>query len=164
MKTFVPFQKTFFQISLSVAVLFSATETYSQVIPELIFQNPVLVSGTAGQDGAKYRFYNVGPNLDAVVEIRGRSGSSVVLSHIDTAGIGWDKSFQPVLGIAGTAPANTTWSMDFRMTFYQAGTNNKKRITKFYATGLDIDGDAGTLHEFAKMKKAKSLSVCTVTS
>jgi hypothetical protein len=159
MKTFVPFKKLGIQICLLSVVLVSFISVYSQVIPELVFQNPVLQSGVAGNDGAEYLFSNVGTNLDAVVKIKGRSSNTVVLSSIDTSGpgLGYTKAFQPVLGIPGTAPANSTWSMDFRITFYKAGTNSKANISQFFVTGIDIDGDGSTLNEWAEMDKIESI-------
>lgn len=151
---------------LFTVLLFISSAIISQTVPELVFMNPVLESGTPGADGAKYRFSNVATNLDAVVEINGRSSVNVTLSSMDTtgAGLGYDKAFQPTLGIAGTAPANSTWWMSFKMTFYKAGTNNKKNITKFYVTGLDIDGDGQSLSEWTEMDKITSIDSAWVNS
>lgn len=128
---------------------------FSQTIPELVFQNPVLVAGSASQDGAIYRFSTVGPNLDAEVEILGRSDVQVVLSSIDTigAGLGYNKAFQPVIGMPGIAPANTNWWMRFKITFYEAGNNKKVKMSQFNVTGLDIDGDGANLFEWAEMDR-----------
>ena len=166
MKTFVPFKKLILKCSFFLAVLVSTSSVFSQVIPELVFTSAVLESGTAGEDGAKYRFSNVATAIDAVVEIKGRSSASVILSSIDTsgAGLGYIKAFQPVLGIPGTAPANTTWSMDFRLTFYKAGTNTKVTISQFSVTGLDIDGDGSALSEWAQMNKIKSIDSALINS
>ena len=50
-------------VCASMVLLLNALQFFAQsgspLIPELVFQNPVLVSGTAGQDGAIYRFNNV---------------------------------------------------------------------------------------------------------
>ncbi len=138
----------------------------AQTIPELVFQNPVLTSGTAGADGAKYLFQNVGPNLDAVITIVSRSDASVVLGNIDTveADIGYSKAFQPVLGIPGTAPANTTWWMKFNCTFYDAGTSNKTMMSQFNVTGLDIDGDAVTTFEWQEMYRIDKIDSSLVNN
>jgi hypothetical protein len=165
MKTFVPVIKTVRKSSFLFACLVSTTAIFSQVVPELIFSNPVLDSGVDGQDGAKYRFSNVASGIDAVVQIRGRSSASVVLSNIDTTGgLGYDKAFQPVIGIPGVAPANSTWSMDFTLTFYKTGTSTKQTISEFHVTGLDIDGDGVTLFEWASMKKVSTLDSALVNS
>lgn len=130
----------------------------------MVFANPVLISGQAGQNGAKYRFPNVisGPNaLDAIVLIKGRSSSSVVLRNIDNSSDGWHKAFQPELGINGSIPPNANWWMEFRMEFVEAGTNEKKKIDKFVVTTLDVDGDGNTVREWVEMKKVKQVTTST---
>jgi hypothetical protein len=132
---------------------------------EMNFQNPVLESGTFGADGSTYRFSNIANGLDAVITIKGRSDASVALSNMDTTGsIGYDKAFQPVLGIPGTAPANTTWWMDFNMSLYQAGTMMPVMPMQFYATGLDIDGDGASINEWAEMYKIEKIDSALVNS
>ena len=165
MKTFLPLKKTFSKISFFLAVLIIGTSAYSQV-PEMVFTTVTLESGTAGEDGAKYRFSNVASGIDAVIEIKGRSSASVVLSSIDTSGVGlgYPKAFQPVIGIPGTAPANTTWSMSFNLTFYRTGTNTKITISQFHVTGIDIDGDGAALSEWAQMDKLKTIDSALVNS
>jgi hypothetical protein len=162
MKTIVPF--SFFKLSsLLIAVLLSLN-SFSQTIPELVFSNPVLVSGVAGQNGAKYRFNNVCTGLDAVIEIKDRSSASVVISSIDSTGIGWNKAFQPVVGIPGTVGANQEWWMDFRIEFYEAGTNTKKRIENFFITSLDVDGDGQAMNEWVILKKVKAVTYSLTTT
>jgi Secretion system C-terminal sorting domain len=153
-------------VLLLTAVLFNLSVT-AQTVPELIFRNPVLENGTAGQNGAKYRFSNVTTQgstvLDAIVEIKGRSQNDVVITSIDSTSIGWDKAFQPILGIRNVG-ANREWWMEFRMEFVVAGTNQKMKIDIFYVTGLDIDGDNANLNEWAEMKKAKQATVSQSSS
>ncbi len=140
----------------------------AQTIPEMIFQNPVLINGTAGADGAQYLFSNVGPNMDAVVEITGRSAVDVVLTCIDTVEatgtMGFKKAFQPVLGIPGTAPAYANWWMKFKVTFYNAGTSTKVKLATFNVTGLDIDGDGLDLAEWAEMDKISQIDTAAANS
>ncbi len=152
--------------SLLFLLLIITRSAQAQTIPELVFQNPVLVSGTAGADGAEYLFSNVGINLDAVIKIKSRSSASVVLSNIDTveSSIGFVKALQPVVGIPGTAPANTTWWMKFNCTFYEAGTNKKAMMSQFMVTGLDIDGDDVTTFEWAEMERIKKIDSALVNS
>lgn len=155
--------------SILILLLAFSSSVQSQTIPELVFKNPTLLSaaGTAGNDGAQYLFKNVGPNLDAVVTIISRSSSQVVLGSIDTvgAGLGYDKSFQPVVGIPGTAPANTNWWMKFNITFFEGGSTVKKvMMNQFNVTGLDIDGDASALYEWAQMDKVEKIDSAAVNS
>jgi hypothetical protein len=139
---------------------FAQTQTGSY--SELVFQNPVLVSGMAGKDGAVYKFSNVASGVDATVTIVGRSSSAVVLTNIDTAGIGWNKAFQPQFGIPGNVPAYQNWWMDFEMRFYVAGTTTKKKMNSFNATAIDVDGDGVSIQEYLQMNKVKSVAYCPV--
>jgi len=161
MKTSLPLEKilyVFFPIFLE-------TGNVAAQFAEMNFQNPVLESGTYGADGSTYRFSNISTGLDAVITITGRSDMSVALSNIDTVGsIGYDKAFQPVLGIPGTAPANSTWWMDFSMTLYQTGTLVPVMPMQFYATGLDIDGDGVSINEWAEMYKIEKIDSAQVNS
>src|SRR5688500_8745845 len=92
-----------------LVLLLVVPSMYAQVIPEFVFRNPVLESGTALKDGAKYRFPNAAQNIDAVVEIKKRSASNVVINNIDLTSFGWDKAFQPELGIPGTVAPYSNW-------------------------------------------------------
>lgn len=138
----------------------------AQSFNEMIFENPVLESGGYGKDGSSYRFSNICTGVDAVVTIKGRSDAMVTLSSMDTTGpgMGYDKAFQPSLGIEGTTPANSSWWMDFGLTFYESGTNNPVTATEFYATGLDIDGDGLTINEWAEMYKTESIDSALINS
>ncbi|MBL7709913.1 MAG: T9SS type A sorting domain-containing protein [Chitinophagaceae bacterium] len=166
MKTIVPFSNYFCRLYFFCAALLITSVSFAQVIPELEFKNPVLESGVAGADGAQYRFSNVAPGMDAIIEITGRSSGLVTLSSIDTSGpgLGYIKAFQPVLGIEGTAPANTTWSMDFKLTFCKAGTSIQVSIDQFYVTGIDIDGDGVALSEWANMNKLSTIDSAYINS
>lgn len=168
MKTRLPFAAVcrLSHLVTLVLILGISMTSFSQSVPELSFINPTLKSGTAGADGAIYLFANVAPGTDAEVQITGRSSAAVVMSSIDTtgAGLGYSKAFQPVIGIPGVAPALTTWSMDFEITFYKAGTNARQTIAEFFATGIDIDGDGASLFEWAKMKKVNRIDTTLVNS
>ncbi len=136
----------------------------SDVIPELIFANPVLVSGVAGKDDAEYRFKNVATDLDAVLKIKKRSASNVIVRNIDVTSFGWDKALQPELGIAGNVPANHSWWVEFELTFFEAGKNKKKKIKEFNATSLDVDGDGVSIKEYVEFYKVKSVKYSNLTN
>ena len=161
MKTSLPGKKTLHLLFVAIFINCSAHAQFAQ----MVFQNPVLESGTFGADGSTYRFSNIADGLDAVITITSRSDASVALSNMDTTGsIGYDNAFQPVLGIPGTAPANTTWWMDFNMSLYQAGTMIPVMPMQFYATGLDIDGDGLTINEWTEMYKIEKIDSALVNS
>lgn len=155
------------QVVFTLVVLFSllkpaAAQNENNFIPELVFKNPVLVSGTAGKDGAVYKFSNVAAGIDATVKIAARSSSSVTLTDIDVTETGWNKAFQPQLGIKGNVPCYQNWWMDFEMRFYKAGTNNKQKIKGFSVTAIDVDGDGVSIQEYLQMNKAAAVEYCPV--
>ena len=148
-------------ILLATANIISA-QTPNQYIPELVFQNPRLVNGNAGENGARYFYSTVAAGIDAVVEIKGRSSNAVVLTDIDVANLGWGKAFQPQLGIQGDVAANQNWWMEFEIVFYNTGTNQKKKIKGFQVTAIDVDGDGVSIREYLQMNKVKSVAYCPV--
>ena len=150
---------------LSALIIFSATsfaQSGNNFIPELVFQNPVLISGEAGKDNAVYRFSNVAAGIDATIKVKGRSETAVKLTNIDVANMGWSKAFQPQFGIPGYVPANKNWWMDFEMSFFEAGTTKKKKIKGFSVTAIDVDGDGLSIREYIQMNKVKSITYCPV--
>jgi hypothetical protein len=105
--------------------------------------NPVLVSGTALQPGAVYRYSNVSFGIDALVRIVSlNNGAS--LSTIDNNGT-LRAFFNPELG--GT----NARSVDFQFTFVISGTNTPTPID-FAAGAIDVDGDSGSLREYAEFE------------
>jgi len=133
----------------------------AQTVTEFVFRSPTLISGLADQDGAVYKFTNVAPGIDATVTILGRSGPEVILDTIDiplSNGMGYDKALQPQLGLHGTAPANTSWWMQFKVNFLKAGTTKAASIDNFVASAIDVDGDNVSIAENIQMNKANGLT------
>jgi len=144
-------------------VVYAQSSGSDQIIPELVFQNPVLVAGVAGQDGATYLFANVAAGIDAKVKISSRSAANVTLTSIDLNNFGWSKAFQPQLGIAGNVAANQNWWMEFELNFVKAGTNDAKKIKGFKVTSIDVDGDGVSIREYVQMDRIKSVEYCPIT-
>jgi hypothetical protein len=145
---------------LAVVMCFTSIQSFSQ---ELVFQNPVLASGTAGQNGAIYRFPGVIAGVDALIKIKDRSSSAVVLQDIDVDETGWNKAFQPQLGRTGNIIGIADWWMDFEMEFVKTGTNQSANVSKFDITALDVDGDGLTVREYVEFYKTKSTAVEMIT-
>jgi len=117
------FRATLKKAAAVVAVVFVSFGSFAGTNNggELIFRNPVLASGTAGADGAIYRFSNVATGLDALVKINGRSSSLVTLVNIDLSNTGFDKAFQPQVTYnnGNTPDGNTDYWMEFGISFVQ---------------------------------------------
>lgn len=160
MKTFLPVPNTLKRTLLAGTALFTSIFTMAQSgssVPELVFKNPVLESGTAGANNAVYRFPKVANNVDALVTIAGRSSSRVTIANIDMTSTGHDKAFQPQVAYdGGNAPRYTSWWMDFDIRFVVEGTNTSVAVSKFDVTALDVDGDGRSLRESVGFYNASS--------
>lgn len=135
----------------------------SSPTPELVFKNPVLKSGTANKEGAVYRFPNVTTGVDAEVKLKKFSRNDIVMADIDLAGMGWDKAFQPQFGLPGVVMPWQHWYVDFEMSFFKAGTNQKQKMQKFDLTALDVDGDGNSVYEYVTYDKPFSTTYSTVS-
>lgn len=162
MKTSLP-NKTLIFGMLIAAFLISPFTQAQEPTPELVFINPVLVSGTANSQDAIYRFPNVIPGIDAEVKLKKFSRPDIVMSNIDNNTFGWNKAFQPQFGLAGLVLPYQNWYIDFEMTFFVSGTNNKKKVKKFDITSLDVDGDGNSISEYITVEKPSKISYSTVT-
>jgi len=160
-KCVLPFELTLTR-ALLIAVIFSLTSVKA-ISQELVFQNPSLESGTAGQNGAIYRFAGVTNGVDALVKIKSRSSSAVVLQDIDVDETGWNKAFQPQLGRPDNVVGLADWWMDFEIQFVKSATNQNVNVDKFDVTALDVDGDGLTIREYVEFYKTKNTFVENVT-
>lgn len=147
---------------LSLTSFAQSTDDSLYEIPELIFRNPKLISGTAGKEGAVYNFPNVSPGIDGRIRLKYFSNPAIVVANIDNSSFGFDKAFQPEFGM-NPVKKNQSWYIDFELTFWNAGTNTKRKIDKFTLTSLDVDGDNFNVQEFVKMEKATSVTYSTVS-
>jgi len=131
-------------IVISVVLPYSA---FSQI--QLAFTGTPSVSGTAGAVGTQYTYSNVGSTsgitIKAVIEILSTDGAG--LDNIDgpVSSGGTDNAWQPV--IYGSKTSGNCWSMVFRIRFYNASSNAALVLSSFQASGIDIDGNGGTLRE-----------------
>lgn len=137
-------------------ILFSAfNPSHAQ---ELVFTNPVLQNGTAGANGAEYRFSQVNSKVDALVTISGRSSSLVKLLSIDMNTSGHGKAWQPQITYNNnTTPSGTSdWWMEFSIVFVNAGTNTPAPVDSFQVTALDIDGNGDKINEWVSFYNSQS--------
>lgn len=131
-------------------------------IPLISFQNPTLVSGTALQAGAVYRFPNVTSGVDALVSVD-KLNNGATLNNIDgqgsTGGVGSVDAFQPELN----ANVNVTdSSIDFTITFVKAGTSTPVTLSGLHASGVDIDGNGDTAKPLREYVELSDFSRYTV--
>ncbi|HYF31926.1 MAG TPA: T9SS type A sorting domain-containing protein [Chitinophagaceae bacterium] len=130
---------------------------------KLDFRNGSLVSGTAGANGAIYKFPNIGDNMDARVKIAGRSNALVSLVNIDVTDMGHDKAFQPkVMYNGGTTPAgNSEWWMEFEISFVNKNTTTLADPFDSEVSAIDIDGNGHLIKENVHFYGLKSYTIET---
>ncbi len=154
---------TFKKTLLSLAAFLLLHIAFAQPAPELVFKNAVLEQGIAGADGAVYRFSNITPGIDGLLEIRGRSHAAVVLEDIDVSNTGWDEPLQPRAGISGRPLAGQTWWMQFELAFVQSNSCERVTLNRFVAAPVDVDGDNVAVSEFVQMDNAKAVTLSSLT-
>ncbi|MBI5916144.1 MAG: Ig-like domain-containing protein [Bacteroidetes bacterium] len=140
--------------------------------PIFNFQNPVLLSGTAGAVGAVYLYSTILPGIDARVAIQSRTHSDIVIQSLDEPAAtngGYDGAFQPIidynwLNSDGGYDASGEKSVTFKFDFLQAGTSNPQGIPQLNMTALDIDGSGTEIREFAETSGFSSYELQTPTS
>ena len=134
---------------LLISVTASCVLTRAQSSTELNFENSSLQSGSAGDNGAVYKFPLVNNDLDALVTITGRSSSLVAINNIDLPSQGFAKAFQPQIKYNdGNVGSATTWWIEFQIQFVNKNTVVPATINSFYVTGVDIDGNNDKLKEW----------------
>ena len=122
-----------------------------RVITTLNFSStPTLVSGSALSVGAVYRYSNVNTGIDAQVRIVSlNNGATLATIDNNTAPAGGAPDlrafFNPELG------GSNARSVDFQISFVIAGTNTALPFD-FVATAIDVDGDSGSLREYAEFQ------------
>ena len=132
----------------TVIILLSLSVS-SQVIS---FKNYTLESGTAGTQGAVYRFSNVCAqgNVDALVTVT--ELHRVTLVHIDSMATGTDDGFQPV--ISSTGGKGDHYAL-FNITFVTAGTVVPLEVVNFSGTIFDLNG-SNQINEYADITLANA--------
>lgn len=134
--------KTLVFCGIAILAAFSSN-LYAQ--PDYVFRNAVLLSGTNLQVGAKYRFPNVKPGIDGIIEIKGMT-NGITLQTLD-GGSGFADAFQPSI----TAPAGRNGYVEFQLDLVTSGTLNNVRVPELPMTAIDIDGarnGSGVVYEF----------------
>jgi hypothetical protein len=147
MKTFTHVRKYIALGVLSLIAFFSHTQAQC-VAPSLTFNNPVLISGSAGQVGATYRFSKVTPTADAFIRIDSIVGGAV-LNNIDISNIGYSHAWQPVVG-GPTTPSGSEYYIRWTISFRNTGTSTVTNVPCLNISAIDVDGDGRKMHEFVE--------------
>jgi hypothetical protein len=111
---------------------------------------PTLVAGSGLAVGATYQYSNVNVGIDALVRIVAlNNGATLATIDNNTAPAAGAPDlrafFNPELGGVDAR------SVDFQITFVTAGTSTPL-LFDFVATAIDVDGDSGSLREYAEFQ------------
>ncbi len=135
MKTNSTFFARFLATAVFILTSFIASFGQPAKEPDYVFNKHVLESGKDLNNGAKYRFMEVKPGLDAIVQIKGSTGG-ITLNAIDETWTGFDKAFQPFINV----PPLADGYVEFDIKFVEAGTNKPAVQVEIPVTPLDVDG------------------------
>lgn len=130
-------------LAFLASILTPVKATAQCQFPSMTFVSPKLISGTARQVGALYRFSNVTTGVDATIQIMALVGGAG-LNDMDNTSQGYYDAWQPYV----TAGANGTSYLDWKITFKKAGTSTDTILPCLSITAIDIDGDGSKLKEF----------------
>ena len=159
-------------IGLLAFLLFTFQWGMSQcTAPILTFQNPALVSGSAGAVGAVYQFDSVLPGINARVTILSKSHSDIAVLSLDEPAAtngGYDYAFQPIidynwLNSDGTYDSGGDKSMTFQFDFIDASTGGPASVPNMSMTAVDVDGNDLDVREFVQCSDFQSYELQTPT-
>ncbi len=137
------------------SLYFAGIATAQCVAPSMSWKNASLVSGTAGQINAKYKFPSVTAGVDALVTITDIQGGAY-LTNIDNTSFGYAAAWQPVVHTKNSAGAGESY-VAFRIEFVEASNNNTgHQYSCFALSFIDIDGDNDKVREFVEAKNFDS--------
>lgn len=146
-----------------VSVNLLSYKSFSQI--QLSFTGTPTVTGTAGAVGAKYTYANIGTSgaitIKAEVNIVAITGGAVLIS-IDGTTTGSLNALQPVIN--GSQTTGNCWGIEFLINFFNASNNQPLTLSSFRSSGVDIDGDGGTLREYNKFYLPTTRTVENPTS
>lgn len=145
--------------SVTVDVITPGIPANCSEIPNLVFQNATLISGSAGQVGAIYEFQDITSGVDAEIEILTVNNASLVAIDQNTSGL--NANFQPQIeAVDKTQPEGF---IDFEIRFKDAISGNPRYLT-MAASGVDVDGDNQDSREFVGFQRLTSFTVESTTN
>lgn len=128
---------TFQKVVLCLALTFAASGLKAQNISQLNFNTvPSLISGILNLVNAKYRFYSVKNNVDALVTIVSANNNASI-DIFDDNNVTKPEAFSPKVKV----PAHKSGYVEFKIEFVRPITNAPVPMDSIFATAIDIDGD-----------------------
>lgn len=141
---------------------FNSVKAQTCTSPTMSWKNPVLVSGTALQTNAVYKFQSVTSGVYALVTITAIVGGAT-LTSIDDLTYGYNAAWQPVVKTP-TAQVACDSYVSFKIEFKDSVNNNNHQYNCFQLSFIDVDGDNDDIREFVATKSFDSYTVSNTTS
>jgi hypothetical protein len=149
-----------------IAVVFFSllftTASAQCVAPGMKFKNPVLISGTALQIGATYKFPAVVPGVDAIVKVTSKVNGAT-LTSIDDNTFGYSDAWQPVVKTPNTQSAAESY-VSFKIDFVKSGDGSEHVFICFTLSAIDVDGDAVHVREMVAANDYFSYATSNATT
>ncbi len=147
-------------IVLIVLTFFSIVSSQGQSLsPKLRFVQPKLISGTAGQRNAIYKFSGVIEGVDAFVEIADLANGAKLV-NIDDSTLGYYDAWQPTVGGPSTyGTSYIKWEITFKTSLGISYT-----FPLLDLSAIDIDGDNVRVREFIDIDKISSYDLPDMVS
>jgi hypothetical protein len=128
---------TFQKVVLCLAFILVTSGAKAQNVSQLNFNTvPTLISGVLNLVNAKYRFYSVKNNVDALVTIVSSSNNAKI-DIFDDNDVTKPEAFSPKISV----PANKNGYVEFKIEFVRPITNAAVPMDSIFATAIDIDGN-----------------------
>ncbi|MBL0182858.1 MAG: T9SS type A sorting domain-containing protein [Chitinophagaceae bacterium] len=144
-------------IVLTVSLNFNAAKAQC-VAPSLVYQNATLVSGTAGNVNAKYKFPSVAAGVDAYVTILNKVGGATLSDIDDVVAGGYNAAWQPTVKTK-TAPGAGESYISFKIEFKNSSNGSNHVFNCFQLSFIDVDGDNDKVREFVAAKGCTNYTI-----
>jgi hypothetical protein len=132
------------------------------IAPLMVWQNAVLVNGTAGQIGAEYKFPSVIAGVDAFVKVKDIVGGAS-LTSVDDNTFGYSEAWQPVVKTPTVQGVSNSY-VSFKIDFKDSADGHSHLFPCFQLSFIDVDGDNQHVKEFVAAKGADQVVVSNVTT
>lgn len=119
--------------------------------PSLVYQNATLVSGTAGNVNAKYKFPSVAAGVDAYVTILNKVGGATLTNIDGVVAGGYNAAWQPTVKTKSAPGAGESY-ISFRIEYKNSSDSSNHTFDCFQLSFIDVDGDNDKVREFVAAK------------
>lgn len=152
------------KVMLTITILFTKFYTVNAqcIAPAMTYDNPVLISGTAGAINAQYKFPSVTPGVNAFITITDIQGGAS-LTNIDDTIMGYRAAWQPVVKTPVVQGAGESY-ISFMIEFKDSADGQNHTYNCAQLSFIDVDGDNQHVREFVAANDYDSFSVSNITN